>query len=57
HEMDAGPSNVGARPSRRLSDNESVSSAAERVLLDDLRCVANRRRVFAFDLDAVSLRK
>ncbi|KAF8552223.1 hypothetical protein OG21DRAFT_1498562 [Imleria badia] len=55
--MALGPSRVAARASRRDDVDDGVGSDADRRLLADLRCVANRRRVFLFEGDAVMLRQ
>ncbi|KAF8548119.1 hypothetical protein OG21DRAFT_803048 [Imleria badia] len=51
------PSRVAARLSRRDDVDDGVGSDADQRLLADLRCVANRRRVFLFEGDAVMLRQ
>ncbi|KAH0825758.1 hypothetical protein J3R83DRAFT_8994 [Lanmaoa asiatica] len=59
HGRAAGPSSVAARATRALGVDGDGLSVADTLLHDGLQCVANRRRrrIFAFELDAVLLRE
>jgi hypothetical protein len=57
HQSTAGPSSVGARATRDFGDDDGAPPVAENQFHHELRCVADRRGIFAFEADAVSLRR
>jgi len=57
HETAAGLSSVGVCATSVFGDDGGVFTVTENRLHDDLHCVANGRRIFAFEVDADLLRQ
>lgn len=53
----AGPLSVGVRDTRAFGDNDGAPPVAENQLHNELCCVTDRRCIFVFEADAISLQE